>query len=93
MLSAEDHLVNVHEVLDLRLDPRLFTHLAAGCRPCSLAGLDMPSGQAPSPLQRALGALDEQHLVAAKDGCAGSTAGPARLQAIGLRILGHACKG
>ena len=72
------------------LDARLLAHLAHRRGLRRLARLDVAAGQAPPPLERALGPLDEQHGVLAKDGGAGAASRPVGSAADGLRISTHA---
>ena len=82
--------MDVDEPRDVGLDARLLAHLAHGRGPRRLARLDVPAGQAPPALERALGPLDQQHGAVAKDGGAGAASRPGGVAADGLRISTHA---
>jgi hypothetical protein len=87
---VQNHVVDIHQPLDVGLHAGLLAHLAHGRGPRRLARLDVSARQAPPPLERPLGPLDEQHRTIAKDGGAGATSWPASSGANGLRICMHA---
>src|SRR5581483_2192642 len=88
--GPQDHLVEVDEGADLGLHACLLENLTPRGGAGGLTGLDMSAGQAPSPLERALRPLDQQHGVIAEDRGARAAPRP-RLPPLRLScVLAHA---